>query len=81
MPVQNPDEQLFPRRIEGLAVEEIQLTPLVLRATGPLGTVASALSEGRLNAASFCQVGSPGGNFPAAFSCDFHFSVLVCVCV
>lgn len=43
------------------------------------------LNEATQNAESFCQVESLVGNFPAAFSGDFHYSVFecasVCICV
>lgn len=58
-------------------ISKFKDTCVILR---PICNLCPGLNEATQNAESLCQVESLDGNFPAAFSGNFHYSVCVCVC-
>ncbi len=77
-PVSNPDVQLFTESIKDIK-DTAYVSCVILWA---ICNLCLGLNEATQNAESFCQVESLDGNFPAAFSGGFHYSVFflrVCV--
>lgn len=74
-PGPSTDLQLFSEMI--LKFKDITFLWLALY-DEPFVIFAGGLNEATQNAESLCQVESLDGNFPAAFSSAFHYSVCAC---